>query len=137
MIAEFAECRESAGRLKSVLTERPTVALIEDDEAVAKAYSRCLASLASVIVFTKADLFVPTLQRTPFDLVLTDRIGLPYVERIKEVAPDLQIVVVSGMEAPPQLPVGVALWLVKPIPTETLYALVERELDVFGLTMIS
>lgn len=132
----LAACRSSASKLKAVLPLRPVVVLIEDDLQVARAFARILSPLVDVIVTSPAEA-LDYVKKHVVDLVLTDSIGLKVIPQIKKVAPDLNIVVISGGPKPATLPDGVALFLSKnEVDAKRLYALVESELDLSGLTMV-
>lgn len=125
--AMMAACRESAAKVLAALPEKPRVAVLEDDATMARTYARVLSELVEVVVFETGEAFVEKLRRKPFDLVLTDSLGLPFITTIKDLAPDLPIVVISGSKSPKHLPHGVDKWLTKPLSKRELCSLVEHE----------
>lgn len=114
----YARLNQSADQLAAVLRSR--VLYLEDDAHAARAVERQLRGSVEVFVARSVAEALTVLSAQEVDLLLTDSVGVPALPRLKALQPDLPVVVLSGAEAPVQLPTGVEAWYSKPLDGDQL-----------------
>jgi len=124
-------------------SSRPLVYVVDDEPAVAKMLCMMLSRAGcEAIPFSTGPAALETLGRTLPRLVLLDLVlpgmdGIEVLRRIREVAPDLPVVMVSGQgtikAAVEAIKLGSFDFLEKPIDQHRLEAAVTRALECAGL----
>lgn len=130
----YQRCLDSADKVAAAIRAwKPRVLYLEDDALVARSIQRFLTS-AEVTIAASVQEALQLLGEKDFDLLLLDSVAFvlsvttstPYFDQIREEHPDLPCVVLSGKDAPEELPPGVEAWYQKNLSAEELNAIVPR-----------
>jgi len=121
------------------LSELPTVAIVDDDEAVREALGDLLmVSGLACHTFAGAASFLTALQTRSFDCLVTDirmpeMNGIELIERLRDSGTCLPVIVLSSVLDPQAraraLALGACAWFTKPVSDERLLGAIAAAIE--------
>jgi DNA-binding NtrC family response regulator len=127
------------GELLDAPVRQERILVVDDEPDVARVIARLAESFGyEVIVAGSVEAAISRFTESPFDVVLTDlrlgqRDGLALLRHLRETAPDVPVVLITGQatidSAMEAIRLGAHDYLAKPIERDTIGALLKRAID--------